>query len=69
MTWRLSPCNWPDPVKPLDELSDDHLENLIRSAESEKLRRESFPERCKFFRDGRCVPLECTCKPDENCWR
>jgi hypothetical protein len=71
MKWRVSKCDWPDPVKPLHEITDGALEELIESAKSEQLRRVSFPERCNSFKlgTGRCLKTNNPCIPGGDCWR
>ncbi|MFA5323551.1 MAG: hypothetical protein WC373_12845 [Smithella sp.] len=67
MKWRLSNHDWPDPVKPLHELTDEGLENLIWSIASEKMRRKTISERCRFFKYGKCSDGY-KCKPNKKCW-
>jgi hypothetical protein len=54
-------------VKPLHELTDEGLENLIWSIASEKMRRKTISERCRFFKYGKCSDGY-KCKPNKKCW-
>lgn len=68
MKWRLSNHDWPDPVKPLHEFSDEDLENLIWSIASEKMRRKTISDRCTNLVCGICTIRRSKCKPGKLCW-